>query len=537
MSTSRAAAQQVMTIKGGDPQDQVLRKGPWMPEEDEILVEYVNQYGPRDWSSIRSKGLLPRTGKSCRLRWVNKLKPDLKSGCKFSPEEEKLVVEMQAKLGNKWAKIASYLPGRTDNDVKNFWSTRQKRLLRALQRPAAVGGATGNVMTAAGSSTSPSTSSSCKPGDGVHFAHFLSHTDPLLHDSMLDPLGKNHCFNEFAAFQMQSPTRSGGTAMNPGSDFMQTLDEADGEGGLFIRGQPVGDLRRLRHPGGGFNMACKTSQINVSDDGFMVKLQDLVPNESVAAFMESSDSANSKMQESNTVPTSKNSRSAKNRKPRSRREPFRPGFESITAENRDMHVLLASSTDDNCVHDMMASSNVLTQPTNDVLMQNCGIMALQSTNLLINNHDQTNLGDCQTDIKPPHELYGLDMPVLPTCPDENLDVFLNMQLPYDSSACSTAPTTASTISAGGRPDSPGLGGLCELPPFAISQWDKLPLLYPDEPSLPIQPDCCNVINIKEEVMDSSSCSPDSVLVSFPSDVFDSLEPLSGPSSSSDWWQN
>jgi len=60
-----------------------------------------------------------------------------KSGCKFSPEEEKLVVEMQAKLGNKWAKIASYLPGRTDNDVKNFWSTCQKRIVRVLQRPKA----------------------------------------------------------------------------------------------------------------------------------------------------------------------------------------------------------------------------------------------------------------------------------------------------------------------------------------------------------------------------------------------------------------
>ncbi|KAG6548392.1 hypothetical protein Mapa_010171 [Marchantia paleacea] len=128
------------TIQNGD---EVLRKGPWMPEEDEILVEYVRQFGARDWSSIRSKGLLPRTGKSCRLRWVNKLKPDLKrSGCKFSPEEEKLVVEMQAKLGNKWAKIASCLPGRTDNDVKNFWSTRQKRILRALQRPKMPSGST-----------------------------------------------------------------------------------------------------------------------------------------------------------------------------------------------------------------------------------------------------------------------------------------------------------------------------------------------------------------------------------------------------------
>ncbi|EFJ15227.1 hypothetical protein SELMODRAFT_116971 [Selaginella moellendorffii] len=156
-----------MSIKTVQVGDEVLRKGPWMPEEDEILVEYVRQYGPRDWSSIRSKGLLPRTGKSCRLRWVNKLKPDLKSGCKFSPEEEKLVVEMQSKLGNKWAKIASCLPGRTDNDVKNFWSTRQKRLLRALQRP-----------------KTPSGKGDCSSLD--------------LHDMNKEPL------NEFSAFQVEA---------------------------------------------------------------------------------------------------------------------------------------------------------------------------------------------------------------------------------------------------------------------------------------------------------------------------------------------
>ncbi|RWR89769.1 SANT/Myb domain-containing protein [Cinnamomum micranthum f. kanehirae] len=111
----------------------VMRKGPWMAEEDEILMDYVKKYGPRDWSSIQSKGLLPRTGKSCRLRWVNKLKPNLKTGCKFSAEEERIVIDLQAQFGNKWAKISTYLPGRTDNDVKNFWSTRQKRLARMLQ--------------------------------------------------------------------------------------------------------------------------------------------------------------------------------------------------------------------------------------------------------------------------------------------------------------------------------------------------------------------------------------------------------------------
>nr|KYP50052.1 Transcription factor GAMYB [Cajanus cajan] len=112
-----------------------IKKGPWSSEEDEVLLRHVTKYGPREWSSIRSKGLLPRTGKSCRLRWVNKLRPNLKTGCKFTAEEERLVIELQAQFGNKWAKIATYLHGRTDNDVKNFWSSRRKRLERMLQRP------------------------------------------------------------------------------------------------------------------------------------------------------------------------------------------------------------------------------------------------------------------------------------------------------------------------------------------------------------------------------------------------------------------
>ncbi|CAM0912028.1 unnamed protein product [Alopecurus aequalis] len=124
-----------MHPRGGGGDRAAVRKGPWTAEEDEVLQQHVREHGPREWSSIRSKGLLPRTGKSCRLRWVNKLRPNLKTGCKFSAEEERVVIELQAQFGNKWARISTYLPGRTDNDVKNFWSTRQKRLARILRAP------------------------------------------------------------------------------------------------------------------------------------------------------------------------------------------------------------------------------------------------------------------------------------------------------------------------------------------------------------------------------------------------------------------
>ncbi|KAA8520463.1 hypothetical protein F0562_014719 [Nyssa sinensis] len=126
-----------MDGKGCHMHDQMreIKKGPWKAEEDQVLINHVKKNGPRDWSSIRSNGLLQRTGKSCRLRWVNKLRPNLKSGVKFSAEEERIVIELQAEYGNKWARIATCLPGRTDNDVKNFWSCRQKRLARVLQTP------------------------------------------------------------------------------------------------------------------------------------------------------------------------------------------------------------------------------------------------------------------------------------------------------------------------------------------------------------------------------------------------------------------
>ncbi|CAA6674006.1 unnamed protein product [Spirodela intermedia] len=103
-----------------------VKKGPWTPEEDIILVTYIQQHGPGNWRAVPAHTGLRRCSKSCRLRWTNYLRPGIRRG-NFSDKEEKLIVHLQALLGNRWAAIASYLPERTDNDIKNYWNTHLKK--------------------------------------------------------------------------------------------------------------------------------------------------------------------------------------------------------------------------------------------------------------------------------------------------------------------------------------------------------------------------------------------------------------------------
>nr|CAD1832528.1 unnamed protein product [Ananas comosus var. bracteatus] len=105
-----------------------LRKGLWSPEEDDKLMSYMLSNGQGCWSDVARNAGLQRCGKSCRLRWINYLRPDLKRGA-FSPQEEELIIHLHSILGNRWSQIAARLPGRTDNEIKNFWnSTIKKRL-------------------------------------------------------------------------------------------------------------------------------------------------------------------------------------------------------------------------------------------------------------------------------------------------------------------------------------------------------------------------------------------------------------------------
>ncbi|XP_054776610.1 transcription factor MYB82-like [Prosopis cineraria] len=109
------------------------KKGAWTPEEDTKLAEAIAVHGAKRWKSIAAKAGLDRNGKSCRLRWLNYLRPNIKRG-NISDQEEDLILRLHKLVGNRWSLIAGRLPGRTDNEIKNYWNSHLSKKMKQREK-------------------------------------------------------------------------------------------------------------------------------------------------------------------------------------------------------------------------------------------------------------------------------------------------------------------------------------------------------------------------------------------------------------------
>lgn len=111
-----------------------LNRGAWTAHEDKILTDYIKLHGEGKWRSIPKKAGLKRCGKSCRLRWLNYLRPDIKRG-NITSDEEDLIIRLHKLLGNRWSLIAGRVPGRTDNEIKNYWNSNLAKREHGGKKP------------------------------------------------------------------------------------------------------------------------------------------------------------------------------------------------------------------------------------------------------------------------------------------------------------------------------------------------------------------------------------------------------------------
>ncbi|KAH7867065.1 hypothetical protein Vadar_028482 [Vaccinium darrowii] len=112
---------------------EMMNRGAWTAEEDRKLAEVIEIHGPKRWKKIAAKAGLDRCGKSCRLRWMNYLRPNIKRG-NITDQEEDLILRLHKLLGNRWSLIAGRLPGRTDNEIKNYWNSHLSKKINQVEK-------------------------------------------------------------------------------------------------------------------------------------------------------------------------------------------------------------------------------------------------------------------------------------------------------------------------------------------------------------------------------------------------------------------
>ncbi|KAL6633734.1 hypothetical protein ACP70R_026405 [Stipagrostis hirtigluma subsp. patula] len=165
-----------------------LNRGSWTPQEDMRLIAYIQKHGHANWRALPKQAGLLRCGKSCRLRWINYLRPDLKRG-NFTADEEETIIKLHGLLGNKWSKIAACLPGRTDNEIKNVWNTHLKKRVaqREQQKSGAAKSDAGTPHTSSSASSTTTTNHSSGGGDADEQCGTSKEPDDTIDLSAFEP--------------------------------------------------------------------------------------------------------------------------------------------------------------------------------------------------------------------------------------------------------------------------------------------------------------------------------------------------------------
>ena len=110
-----------------------LVKGPFTLEEDRKIIEHVQLHGPQKWSLL-VKEMPERSAKQYRERWMNNLNPYINK-MPWTEYEDKMIIELVGKYGNKWSMISKMLPGRSDNSIKNRWNSSLSRKQSKVSSP------------------------------------------------------------------------------------------------------------------------------------------------------------------------------------------------------------------------------------------------------------------------------------------------------------------------------------------------------------------------------------------------------------------
>ncbi|GFP82869.1 transcription factor rax2 [Phtheirospermum japonicum] len=170
-----------------------VKRGTWSPEEDATLKNYLHKHGTAgNWITLPHKAGLRRCGKSCRLRWLNYLRPDIKHGG-FTQEEEDIICNLYSRIGSRWSVIASQLQGRTDNDVKNYWNTKLKKKLMPSESNSPTKSNTETAPATSGTATATTTTAIMADETTIFQASTNSPTfsDPFLTDNTTGQVNQN----------------------------------------------------------------------------------------------------------------------------------------------------------------------------------------------------------------------------------------------------------------------------------------------------------------------------------------------------------